>query len=276
MQQTREVWCAPFAAGRIATPMCHRDKPASTQFGIVEAIARSYVDDAVALPTGQVSMAHLSIDPAPHRPASTHQPAPANSLYHTPSRADGRSSSQRECTQTGAKKAPVAAARAATVRTEAVVSTPATFTTAKSDAIFAEAQLLMPGGVSSPVRAFKSVGGGPVVFDRVKGAYAWDVDGNKYVDYIGTWGPAICGACNDEVCTGTELPPAPPSPSHPVCTMHSACHLYISARQLSSALTPPARAAVQVNEALVKALEKGTSFGAPCELEVSTSPRHQA
>jgi glutamate-1-semialdehyde 2,1-aminomutase len=48
-------------------------------------------------------------------------------------------------------------------------------------------------GVSSPVRAFKSVGGDPVVFDRVKGAYAFDVDGNKYIDYVGTWGPAIVG-----------------------------------------------------------------------------------
>ena len=45
----------------------------------------------------------------------------------------------------------------------------------------------MPGGVSSPVRAFKSVGGEPVVFDKVKGAYAWDVDGNKYIDYVGSW-----------------------------------------------------------------------------------------
>jgi glutamate-1-semialdehyde 2,1-aminomutase len=66
------------------------------------------------------------------------------------------------------------------------------FNTAKSDEIFNAAQKLMPGGVSSPVRAFKSVGGQPIVFDRVKGAYAWDVDGN-------TWGPAICGHANDEV-----------------------------------------------------------------------------
>ena len=43
------------------------------------------------------------------------------------------------------------------------------------------------------------MGGGPVVFDRVKGAYAFDVDGNQYVDYVGTWGPAICGHANDEV-----------------------------------------------------------------------------
>lgn len=57
----------------------------------------------------------------------------------------------------------------------------------------------MPGGVSSPVRAFKSVGGSPVVFDRVKGAYAWDVDGNKYIDYVGTWGPAILGHADDDV-----------------------------------------------------------------------------
>ena len=57
----------------------------------------------------------------------------------------------------------------------------------------------MPGGVSSPVRAFKSVGGEPVVFEKVKGAYAWDVDGNKYIDYVGSWGPAIVGHANDEV-----------------------------------------------------------------------------
>ena len=63
----------------------------------------------------------------------------------------------------------------------------------------AEARSIMPGGVSSPVRAFKSVGGEPVVFDHVKGAYAWDVDGNKYVDYVGTWGPAIIGHADDRV-----------------------------------------------------------------------------
>lgn len=75
----------------------------------------------------------------------------------------------------------------------------ATFTFTKSEEIFAEAQELMPGGVSSPVRAFKSVGGNPVVFDSVKGAYAYDVDGNKYIDYVGTWGPAILGHADDDV-----------------------------------------------------------------------------
>merc|ERR1719478_359429 len=71
--------------------------------------------------------------------------------------------------------------------------------TTKSDAIMAEAVEVMPGGVSSPVRAFKSVGGEPVVFDRVKGSKAYDVDGNEYVDYVGTWGPAIVGHADDRV-----------------------------------------------------------------------------
>jgi glutamate-1-semialdehyde 2,1-aminomutase len=71
--------------------------------------------------------------------------------------------------------------------------------TTRSAEIFAAAQKLMPGGVNSPVRAFKSVGGQPIVFDRVKDAYVWDVDGNKYIDYVGSWGPAICGHANPEV-----------------------------------------------------------------------------
>ena len=92
--------------------------------------------------------------------------------------------------------------------------------TNQSEAIFGAAQALMPGGVSSPVRAFKSVGGQPIVFDRVKGPYAWDVDGNKYIDYLGSWGPAICGHAHPDVIA-----------------------------------------------ALQEAIEKGTSFGAPCALE---------
>ena len=82
--------------------------------------------------------------------------------------------------------------------------TTTSFNTAKSEEIFSAARKLMPGGVSSPVRAFKSVGGQPVVFDRVKGAYAWDVDGNKYIDYIGTWGPAICGHAHPEVLAALQ------------------------------------------------------------------------
>lgn len=92
--------------------------------------------------------------------------------------------------------------------------------TSKSQEIFTAAQKLMPGGVSSPVRAFKSVGGQPIVFDRVQGPSIWDVDGNQYIDYVGTWGPAIVGHAHPEV----------------IAALHDA-------------------------------LDKGTSFGAPCALE---------
>ena len=102
---------------------------------------------------------------------------------------------------------------------QAPISVPALNTTRSQD-LFTAAQALMPGGVSSPVRAFRSVDGTPIVFERVKGAYAWDVDGNRYIDYIGRWGPAICGHAHPEVIG-----------------------------------------------ALHEALDRGTSFGAPCELE---------
>merc|ERR1719409_757415 len=83
--------------------------------------------------------------------------------------------------------------------TVSMVAAATQFSTTKSDAIMEEAREIMPGGVSSPVRAFKSVGGEPVVFDRVKGSKAYDVDGNEYVDYVGTWGPAIVGHADDGV-----------------------------------------------------------------------------
>ena len=76
--------------------------------------------------------------------------------------------------------------------------------TKKSEEIFGSAKNLMPGGVSSPVRAFKSVEGDPIVFDRVKGPYAWDVDGNRYIDYVGSWGPAICGHAHPEVIASLQ------------------------------------------------------------------------
>jgi len=79
---------------------------------------------------------------------------------------------------------------------------------------------LMPGGVSSPVRAFGPVGGSPVIFDRAKGPHVWDVDGNRYIDYVCSWGPAILGHADDTVLG-----------------------------------------------ALREQMDKGTSFGAPCELE---------
>jgi glutamate-1-semialdehyde 2,1-aminomutase len=85
----------------------------------------------------------------------------------------------------------------AVVESNVMVAT--VWNTTESQRLFQQAQNLMPGGVNSPVRAFKAVGGQPIVFDRVQGAYAWDVDGNRYIDYVGTWGPAICGHAHPEV-----------------------------------------------------------------------------
>jgi len=65
--------------------------------------------------------------------------------------------------------------------------------TPRSQALFAHARTLMPGGVNSPVRAFKSVGGEPFFVARAEGAYLIDVDGNRYIDYVGSWGPMIVG-----------------------------------------------------------------------------------
>jgi glutamate-1-semialdehyde 2,1-aminomutase len=90
------------------------------------------------------------------------------------------------------------------IKGDANLVSPASFKTTKSEEIFAAAQALMPGGVSSPVRAFKSVGGQPIVFDRVAGANIWDVDGNEYIDYVGTWGPAICGHAHPEVIAALQ------------------------------------------------------------------------
>jgi glutamate-1-semialdehyde 2,1-aminomutase len=65
--------------------------------------------------------------------------------------------------------------------------------TSRSSQLFAAAQKRVPGGVNSPVRAFRSVGGAPFFVDRAKGANIWDLDGNEYIDYVGSWGPAILG-----------------------------------------------------------------------------------
>lgn len=70
---------------------------------------------------------------------------------------------------------------------------------AESKRLFAEAQTLIPGGVNSPVRAFKAVGGQPIVFRTAKGARLTDVDGNEYIDYVGSWGPMILGHSHPRV-----------------------------------------------------------------------------
>ena len=68
-----------------------------------------------------------------------------------------------------------------------------------SHALFERAKALLPGGVNSPVRAFKSVGGEPFFAARAEGAYLFDVDGNRYIDYIGSWGPMIAGHAHPQV-----------------------------------------------------------------------------
>lgn len=93
--------------------------------------------------------------------------------------------------------------------------------TSKSDQLFERAKRHIPGGVNSPVRAFRSVGRNPLFIARAEGAYVWDVDGNRFIDYVGSWGPMILGH------------------AHP-----------------------------RVLDSVRRAAERGTSFGAPTELEV--------
>ena len=71
--------------------------------------------------------------------------------------------------------------------------------TSRSTELFREAQKHMPGGVNSPVRAFKSVGREPLFIDKAKGSKIYDADGNEYIDYIGSWGPMILGHANERV-----------------------------------------------------------------------------
>lgn len=94
------------------------------------------------------------------------------------------------------------------------------FQDSKSKAAFDRAKMLIPGGVNSPVRAFKAVGREPVFIERGQGPRIWDIDGNEYIDYVGSWGPLIIGHARPEVV-----------------------------------------------EAVKKAAERGTSYGAPTVLE---------
>jgi glutamate-1-semialdehyde 2,1-aminomutase len=76
--------------------------------------------------------------------------------------------------------------------------------TATSDALFERARKRIPGGVNSPVRAFKSVGRNPLFISRASGAYLWDADGNRYIDYVGSWGPMILGHAHPRVIEALE------------------------------------------------------------------------
>ena len=73
-----------------------------------------------------------------------------------------------------------------------------------SEKLFAEALKYIPGGVNSPVRAFRAVGGQPFFVNKAKGAHVWDVDGNKLIDYVCTWGPAILGHAHPEIISAVK------------------------------------------------------------------------
>src|SRR5258708_6730119 len=70
---------------------------------------------------------------------------------------------------------------------------------ARSEKLFAEALTCMPGGVNSPVRAFRAVGGHPFFVNKAAGAHVWTVDGDELIDYVGTWGPAILGHAHPKI-----------------------------------------------------------------------------
>jgi glutamate-1-semialdehyde 2,1-aminomutase len=74
----------------------------------------------------------------------------------------------------------------------------------RNDELFARAQRTIPAGVNSPVRAFRSVGGTPRFFTRGEGAYLWDADGKRYIDYVGSWGPAILGHAHPDVVRAVQ------------------------------------------------------------------------
>jgi glutamate-1-semialdehyde 2,1-aminomutase len=73
--------------------------------------------------------------------------------------------------------------------------------------LFQEACKYIPGGVNSPVRAFRSVGGEPVFFKRASGAYAFAADGRRFIDYVGSWGPMILGHAHPEVIEAVQTVP---------------------------------------------------------------------
>ena len=74
----------------------------------------------------------------------------------------------------------------------------------RNQQLFERSQKYIPGGVNSPVRAFKSVGGTPVFFRRGKGAHVWDADDKTYIDYVGSWGPLILGHAHPEVIEAVQ------------------------------------------------------------------------
>ena len=74
----------------------------------------------------------------------------------------------------------------------------------RSEELFRRAQEVIPGGVNSPVRAFRSVGGNPLFIARGEGSHIFDVDGNEYIDYVGSWGPLLLGHRHPEILAALE------------------------------------------------------------------------
>ena len=76
--------------------------------------------------------------------------------------------------------------------------------TSRNESLFELSQQVIPAGVNSPVRAFKSVGGTPRFIERAAGAYVWDADGRQYIDYVGSWGPMIHGHAHPRVVQAVQ------------------------------------------------------------------------
>ena len=76
--------------------------------------------------------------------------------------------------------------------------------TSRNDELFERSQKVIPGGVNSPVRAFRSVGGTPRFFARGQGSRVWDADGKDYIDYVGSWGPLILGHADPDVVAAVQ------------------------------------------------------------------------
>src|SRR5262249_57581810 len=85
----------------------------------------------------------------------------------------------------------------------------------QSTALFERARKVIPGGVNSPVRAFRGVGGTPLFIRRGAGATITDADGREYIDYVGSWGPMILGHAHPQVIAAVQKAPTPATTSRP-------------------------------------------------------------
>jgi glutamate-1-semialdehyde 2,1-aminomutase len=123
----------------------------------------------------------------------------------------------------------------------------------KSEAAFAIAKSLFPGGVNSPVRAFKSIGGNPIFFQKGAGSHVWDIDGNEYIDYCCSWGPLILGhapktvvdAVTASVANGSSFG-APTLLENELATLILSHHKYIEKIRFVSSGTEAAMSAIRL------------------------------